>query len=326
MSRNVQVSRQWLLLQRLERSKGATLEQLARCLPEDSACHPRTIRRDLEALAVRFPLYTERRDGKTVWRLIDGYDRGLKLAFSHTELMALVFSRDLLRPLDGTELKASLDSAYNKMTTALPPDSAGFVGSLRDYFSVGLGPHKKYRDHRQTIDVLTRSISQSRTVQIRYFAASRNKTTPRDVDPYRLWYSQGALYLIGHCHLRRDLRMFAVDRIRSITITNRPCQMPLGFGVEEYVSTALMVMRGTPTEVRLRFDPKVAPWACDRSWHPSQKIERTRAGETLMTLRVAETPEVVGWVLSFGGGVKVLAPPSLRERVREEARRILRGS
>jgi len=94
MSRNAQVVRQWLLLERLERSKGASLDELVDCLPLESPRNPRTIRRDLEALEARFPLLTERRRGKTVWRLLDGYDRSLRLTFSQTELMALVFSKD----------------------------------------------------------------------------------------------------------------------------------------------------------------------------------------------------------------------------------------
>ncbi len=50
------------------------------------------------------------------------------------------------------------------------------------------------------------------------------------MDPYRIWYAAGALYLIGYCHMRREVRMFAVDRILALTVTNLPCQMPLGFG------------------------------------------------------------------------------------------------
>jgi hypothetical protein len=49
MSRNDQVIRQWFLLRRLESARGATLEEPIRSLPEDYACHPRTVRRDLEA-------------------------------------------------------------------------------------------------------------------------------------------------------------------------------------------------------------------------------------------------------------------------------------
>jgi predicted DNA-binding transcriptional regulator YafY len=43
-----------------------------------------------------------------------------------------------------------------------------------------------------------------------------------------------------------------------------------------------------------------------------------------MTLKVADTPELVGWILSFGSRVKVLSPESLKRRVQEEAGKILR--
>ena len=73
MSRNDQVIRQWFLLQKLGSGRGATLQELAATLPEDWFRHPRTIRRDLEALdAAHFPLLTERVGGQTRWRLMDG--------------------------------------------------------------------------------------------------------------------------------------------------------------------------------------------------------------------------------------------------------------
>jgi predicted DNA-binding transcriptional regulator YafY len=50
----------------------------------------------------------------------------------------------------------------------------------------------------------------------------------------------GGLYLIGYCHLRKDVRLFAVKRIHSITLTDHPYQMPLGFNVEDHVQDALM--------------------------------------------------------------------------------------
>jgi predicted DNA-binding transcriptional regulator YafY len=43
-----------------------------------------------------------------------------------------------------------------------------------------------------------------------------------------------------------------------------------------------------------------------------------------MTLKVADTPELVGWILSFGSRVKVLTPESLKARVRDEVQKILR--
>jgi predicted DNA-binding transcriptional regulator YafY len=41
-----------------------------------------------------------------------------------------------------------------------------------------------------------------------------------------------------------------------------------------------------------------------------------------MFLRVADTRELLGWILSFASGVRVLRPESVRAKVREEARKI----
>ena len=324
MPRNDQVTRQWFLMQQLENSQGATLQELAACLPEDFSRHPRTIRRDLEALeAAHIPLVTERSNGRTHWRLMKGYRHVLPLALSPTELMALVFSRDLLKPLEGTEIQASLESALNKAAAALPAGGASYVKRMQGYFSVGLGAHKTYREHKHTIDQLSQAIDRTRTVQMRYYTASRNKTGRRDVDPYHLWYTDGGLYLIGHCHLRQEVRMFAVDRIRALTLTNRPCQMPLDFDLDAYVKDTLVVMRGTPIDIELLFDKPTTAWVKDRQWHPSQQTSVRKDGRLAMSIHASDTRELVGWVLHFGSGVQVISPESFRGKVREEARKIL---
>ena len=320
MPRNEQVTRQWLLLRRLEKPGGATIDELAASLPEDFSRHPRTIRRDLQALETCFPIYTDRVDGHVRWKLVEGFSRVPAVQFSATELIALVFSRDLMRPLEGTAIKASFDLAVAKASSALPSGADSYVRSLQGGFSVGLGPHKRYREHRHTVEQLARAIANHRTVEMRYYTAARDTTSRRKVDPYHIWYAGGGLYLIGYCHMRRDVRMFAVDRIRSLAITNKPCQMPLGFDVDAYVRNALVVMRGGALlDVVLHFDRRTSAWVKDRIWHPSQKATFGKDGCLHLLLRVADTPELVGWVLSFGPGARVQSPESLRDAVRSAA-------
>lgn len=248
MSRNDQMKRQWLLLRKLESSRGASLEELVSSLPPEYSCHARTVRRDLEALEADFPVYTERVDGRTRWQLVEGF-KAPALAFTPTELMSLAFSRDLMKPLEGTHVKESLDSALDKVAAALPHEALVYVRQMQGYLSAGLGAHKSYREHRQTMEQLARAIAQKRTIQMRYYSASRNVTSRREADPYRLWYAAGSLYLIAYCHKRREIRLFAVDRIRALAITNRPCQLPLNFDLETYVQDSLAAMPGEPIDV-----------------------------------------------------------------------------
>jgi predicted DNA-binding transcriptional regulator YafY len=225
--------------------------------------------------------------------------------------MALLVGRDLLKPLEGTHIRAALDSALAKMTGA----------SL----SVRLGPHKTYREHRETVDQLMQAIAERRTVQMRYFSASQRRASRREVDPYHVWYADGGLYLAAYDHRRREVRTFAVERVRTLTTTDHPYQLPFSFDIDDYVKDALIVMRGKPIRVHLVFDKATAAWARDRIWHPSQRLRRLPDGRLRMVLEVADTRELAGWILNFGSGVRVLDPPALRE-VTEEARRIAQAA
>ena len=197
MPRNDQITRQWHILRRLEAARsGLTIDEVAQGLPSELTRHPRTVRRDLDALAAaNFPLVTERADAQVRWRLMDGFRNIPSLSLSPTEVMAPAFSRDLLAPLAGTEVHASLQSAMHKATAAIPPSAMTSVRQLEQAFSVGLGPHKSSTRHRDTMNTLTRAITQAQTVQMRYFSASRNATRRREIDPYCLRYVDGALYL-----------------------------------------------------------------------------------------------------------------------------------
>ena len=325
MPRNDQVTRQWHLIRHLEAAtRGATLPELAAALPAEFVRHPRTIRRDLDALeSAGFPLLTAQRGGRVVWKLIEGFHRVPALAFSPTELMALTFSRGLLRPLEGTQLHAALESALSKASAALPAPGHAYLQQLDGLFAIGLGPHKSYKAHRETLDRLTEAIATHRTVQLRYFSASRNATSRREVDPYRLWYAQGGLYLVAFCHRRQEVRLFAVERIRGLAVTNHPFQLPLHFDLEAYVRDAIGVMRGRPVAVELLFDRATTAWTKDRTWHPSQRSVLQTDGRLRLALTVAATPELVAWVLGFGGGATVLRPMELKAAVRAAAERVL---
>lgn len=324
MPRNDQAVRLLVVLQQLEAARqGATLEQLAASLAPGSGRHPRTLRRDLAALEeAGYPIVTERVNGQTHWRLMEGFRHAPGLRFSPTELMALTFSRRLIAPLEGTELHSSLQSALGKAAAALPPQGVALVQQLDGTFTVGLGPHKQYRQHRDTIDRLTKSIADKTAIQLRYDSASRGRITRREVDPYRLWFASGALYLIGYCHLRKEPRMFAVERIKSVTLTDHPYQIPLHFDLDAFVEDSLTVMRGPRIDVVLEFEKATAAWVKDRLWHATQETRRVKGGGMRMTLSVADTRELVGWILSFGSSVTVIEPPTLRAAVVAEARKI----
>ena len=76
---------------------------------------------------------------------------------------------------------------------------------------------------------------------------------------------------------------------------------------------------------RLGFSKKAAAWVKDKSWQPSQQAKLLKDGRLKMILKVADNDELIGWILSFGGQVRVAQPEALGQKVREEAKKVLRA-
>src|SRR5690606_12641056 len=106
MARGDQLSRQWRIIQALmSAGRGKTASELALELE----CHSRTVYRDLEALQMAgFPLFTQTREGKAYWTITETARRQMPIPLDLTELMALYFSRNMLKVLRGTALYDSL--------------------------------------------------------------------------------------------------------------------------------------------------------------------------------------------------------------------------
>ena len=54
----------------------------------------------------------------------------------------------------------------------------------------------------------------------------------------------------------------------------------------------------------------------------ARRPRNAKTGRLAMSIRAADTRELVGWVLHFGSGVQVVSPASFRDKIQEEARKI----
>ena len=313
--RGDQLARQWKLIQRLARSRfGVGLDDLA----EELGCVRRTVYRDLEALmAAGFPVTSEKRDGRVYYRFVETFRLG-DVPFTPDEILSLAFGEDLLRALEGTVFHDSIRSALEKIRSALGPSVSEFLAKLGESFRVLPGPHENYAAMRDTIRALNEAVLDRRTVRMRYHTGATGRERERALDPYRVWYRGGALYVIGHDHLSGEVRTFAVGRIRRLELTDARFEVPADFDFEARVGTAFGVVAEPPMKVRILFDRRWADWVAERTWHPSQQLARRRGGALELTMEVGGAAEVRSWVLSFGAGAEVLEPAALREEVRAE--------
>ena len=313
--RGDQLARQWRLIQRLGRSRfGVGAGELA----SDLECTRRTVYRDLDALMYAgFPVTSEKRDARVYYKLLDEFQLG-DTPFTPDELLALAFSEDVLRTLEGTVFHDSIHSALGKIRASLGPDMAEFLGRFREAFQVIPGPHKRYADVRDVIRTLNEAVLERRTVRIDYTTARTGETAARELDPYRVWYRSGALYVIGHDHKSGEIRTFAIDRIREPALTDASFEIRDDFDFEARTSGSFGVVAESPEHVRIRFAKRRALYVQEHVWHHSQGVEPADDGAVILSMEVGTGDELRQWILSFGGDAVVLEPAALRQELAAE--------
>ncbi len=323
MARGDQLGRQWKIIQTLTTAqRGKSVADLAMELE----CHPRTVYRDLEALELAgFPVYTDWKNGKNFWFLLDTAKNSIPIPLNLTELMALYFSRDMLKILKDTVFYDALKSLFTKIKTTLPPEYINYLEQLEQNLHVGFSPYKKYGEFRKKISRVNEAISSRHYIEIEYFTMSRKQKSQRRVAPYKIWFFDGTFYLIGFCCLRGDVRIFALDRIKTLEQTSLQFEIPEDFNIETFMQSSFGIFTGKPVTVKIHFSADIAGYIREKTWHASQEIDTREDGSIVFTARVAGTDEIKFWILRWGGKARVIEPESLRNEIKAEAKAILKN-
>jgi predicted DNA-binding transcriptional regulator YafY len=172
---------------------------------------------------------------------------------------------------------------------------------------------------QRIIDQVSAAAIQKKRVEIDYYAMSRKTKTRRRVAPYKIWFFDGTFYLIGDCGLRDDVRIFAMDRIKNLELTDESFAMPTDFNIDEFMKSSFGVFHGEPVKIRVWFSADVAEYIREKVWHETQKIESLSDGAIIFEAEVAGIAEIKFWILKWGAKARVIKPDSLRQAIQAEA-------
>ena len=316
MPRNAEVIRQWSILRDLEASRRLTIDDLA----QRTAVTTRTIRRDLEALQTAgFPLFDEVHDGKKYWTLEHRAFRRLdETGFTLAELSALYFSRTLVECLAATPFQGDVRRAFDKLANALTPGMRQFLDRLPLVMQAKreAGTRATAAQGKPMAQLLDATLHHRR-VSIHYHSFSSDREKEYLIEPYRLVFAQAALYVFAFVPEYKQLRTFAVDRIRTLSVSEErfePQDLP-----EDTFAHSMGVHQGTPPEkIEIAFDSRIARYVKERVWHQSQQAEDRPDGTVVVTLHVSNDFTLRNWILGFGALARVLSPPELAAQIRDE--------
>ncbi|MBC2712753.1 MAG: transcriptional regulator [Desulfosarcina sp.] len=308
--RGDQLSRQWRVLRQLEVSKnGLTANEIA----AEGDVSLRTAYRDMDDLQLAgFPIYTEKEGNVTRWRLVEGYNFNIPEPFTLTELLCLHLGGDLFNVFKGTVFQESQQSVLEKVRRMLPPETLAYLDRIRSAYQMGGGPCKDYSCFSEVIGQINRAAADRKTVEFGYWSLRNDERNIRKVDPYKIWFYDGTIYVIGYCHLRGEIRTFVVDRINMLRITEDSFKVSEDFSFDNYIRHSFKVMQDELYGVTIRISPAWARYIGEKIWHESQRIQKLIDGGIEISFKVAGLDEIRQWVLSLGPEACVVEPEELR--------------
>lgn len=118
----------------------------------------------------------------------------------------------------------------------------------------------------------------------------------------------------------RRMRIFSLDRIKSLELTNQKFNYPEDFSPEEYFHDVFGIIAGVDRNVEnieIRAYAELPGYLRSLPIHHSQKELKSKDGHADFSLRLIPTFDFIQELLLHRDQLEVLQPPSLREEITE---------
>lgn len=237
-----------------------------------------------------------------------------------TEIFSLTMAvRQLSAAGDHLLTFGAIDAIKKIIANTPGPQREMLSDSLREFvLQQGFGCRE-----RILTDLQKALLDQTRVI-IQYQPPPADKPQEYMVDPYQLYFKRRALYLDAYCPETKDYRVFRLNRVSDVRATGMGFTRHAEYNFTERHKHSFSVFVGKTTQwVRIRFSKAIAPYIQEARWHWSEERTPQPDGSLLFEVEVNDPREVGWWVLQWGADAEVLEPESLRQELRETAKRLV---
>ncbi len=306
----------FILLLLSENKRGYTISDIHASLEKwDVIVDKKTISRDIDSLSGICFISEEERNGKTYYTA-DKF-RLRDITFTSPELISLAFLLELLKPYQYMTMGKTAQELIHKLldnTTNLNREFIKHFNGLvtintNDYINDEVNPEIEVR--------LQSAIRNKKKVEIVYHSFGGDEDTIRIIHPYEMMINDGALSIVSFCELRNDIRDFRVSRIKAITPLEDSFDIPTDYFLKKARSKFIHLSGNTVEQIIIAFDGPTAKYIQEYEADLADEIVVTETGINFIR-DTAVTDELVRWILQYGPGARVLNPPHLRDKIKQE--------
>lgn len=263
----------------------------------------RTINRDIEDLCkAGIPICTAQGIGGGI-SIMDGYRMDRTILTSKDMQMILAG----LRSLDSV----SGSRYYGQLMEKLKAGSSDFV-SGSDTILIDLSSWNKELISEK-ITLIQTAIDAKLAIHFDYY--SPKTETTRLIDPYYLIFKWSSWYVWGFCRTKQDFRMFKLNRMENLKLTDKQVAKQ-NIPFPEFEASSFF-----PSNIHLK-----AVFDVSMKWHllesyGTSSFKDLEDGKLLFEMDMDEEG-AIAWLLSCGDKVMVLEPQSIREKILQTASEI----
>lgn len=169
------------------------------------------------------------------------------------------------------------------------------------------------------------AVVRPRRLRIEHFKLSGEEPTARTISPQTLVRYRDNWYVDAYCHLRKELRTFALDRLTKAEIVPGKHHRVSGEQREEFFASAYGIFTG-PADKKavIEFTGTAAREVAHESWHPKQDGKWQDDKTYCFTVPYGHSRELIMDILRWGERAEVKEPKDLREEVRKTVKRTLK--
>jgi predicted DNA-binding transcriptional regulator YafY len=290
-------------------------QQKAGDLAEKLGVSVRTLHRYFGMLEeMGIPIYAER-GPYGGFSLVRGYKLP-PLIFTPEEAVAVALGTSLVGEMWGLLYHESAQGALAKLENVLPDEQRREIAwARRALVATGMN-RANIEIVAPWLEKLRRAVHENLRASMTYHSGHSSQGEVRDLDPYALVHRTGWWYVVGYCHLRLALRTFRVDRIADLTLTTQTFAIPADFDIRAYLEQDWL--EAQPLKVAMRFTPAFAHLAQHGRGY-WETLQEQPDGSVTVTFSAPDIYSAASNVLAYGPAVIVLAPPEVRQMVKEWA-------
>ncbi len=306
----------FILLLLSENKRGYTISDIHASLEKWNVfVDKKTIGRDIDSLSSICFITEEERNGKTYYTA-DKF-RLRDITFTSPELISLAFLLELIKPYQYITMGKTAQELIHRLLDNTSNLNREFIRHFKGLVTINTNDYISDVLDPEIEEGLQTAIRNKTKLKILYHSFGSDEDTTRVIHPYELLINDGALCVVAYCELRGELRDFRVSRIKKITILEEAFEIPKEYELNKARSKFIHLSGNTLEQIELEFDGPTAKYIKEYEADLADEILSTETGIRFLR-NTAITDELLRWIMQFGSGVKVISPPHLKERIKQE--------